>query len=171
MAFYRCTLLRYLKIRLEVLRVKEKLRDEYVKAWNSYASFFIAGTLGMFFQIFLSTGVVFIYLLGIMNSYHAICGIGGCVTALYLIALYHIPESPIHLLRNGHEEEAIRSLKMLRGPEYDVQSEIVLIKRELRDLSRENTSLAVGLTKPNLKAVELTVSLMVISCRSQTKHL
>ncbi len=85
--------------------------------------------------MFLSSGLLFVYLLGTFNAirYFDICLISVGIIAGYEILLYFIPESPRWLLSNGYKSSAVDSLQLLRGPNYSIENELCGIERDLME--------------------------------------
>ena len=84
----------------------------------------VRGILGSFLQLFLSIGVVFVYIFGAyltVFQLNVICGI--CPIIFGLIFVF-MPESPFYLVRKNRVDKAKESLKWLRGSLYNPEHEI-----------------------------------------------
>lgn len=133
----------------------------------------VRGLFCSFTQLFLSTGLMFIYLLSTINSLHyydsslIICGIIG----IYEVFMYFIPESPRWLIANERKPLAVHALKILRGPSYPIQQELDAIESDL--LQHPQTNLLKGLynivSKKNVLVPLLIV--LVIMCLQQMSGL
>ena len=66
---------------------------------------------------------------------------GLCVPSLLFLGLaWRLPESPVWLMRSGHEAEARLTLEWLRGKKYDTLPEM----EELRAVTKEKEAAAGG---------------------------
>ena len=54
------------------------------------------------------------------------------VPILAFLASLHSPDSPVFLISQGKEHEALSAIKKLYGPQYDSQMELTMIKKGLR---------------------------------------
>lgn len=93
----------------------------------------IRGILLTFYQVFLTSGIVFVYVLGYfvnLFTLHAICA---SFLTCYALMFMVLPESPSFLVRKNQIEKAEAAMKMLRGSSYDVKFEI----SELQDVHRK----------------------------------
>ena len=103
----------------------------------------VRGLFCSFTQLFLSTGLVFIYLLSTINTkyglhyYDSSLIIVG-VIGVYEVLMYFLPESPRWLIANGSKPLAIRALKTLRGPDFSIQKELDTIESDLLQHPRTN---------------------------------
>ena len=69
-------------------------------------------------------GVVLVYTLGSITSLFVLNIICGSVAVIYTICFTFIPETPAFLIRNGKVDKAEKSIKLLRGENYDAKQEI-----------------------------------------------
>ncbi|KAL7302128.1 hypothetical protein TKK_0005354 [Trichogramma kaykai] len=98
----------------------------------------VRGLLGTFFPIFFSLGIVYSYAAGSYLSYEAFNGSCCALLLPFLLGVFFfIPESPAWLLGKGRVREACASLKVLRGPEHDLEPEIAELLAEQERASRE----------------------------------
>ena len=91
------------------------------------------GIFGSFTQLFLSIGLVLVYLLGSFPGFqyfHASLVLIGIIAVFEIGALF-ICDSPRWLLANKHRQEAISALKRLRGPNYDIGHELSTMELDL----------------------------------------
>lgn len=86
----------------------------------------IRGALGVFFPLLFSTGIVFSYVAGAYCSYvmfNTIC----CMLLLpFILGAFFMPESPMWLVQQGHNVQALRVLLILRGSRYDIAKEMAV---------------------------------------------
>lgn len=113
------------------------------------------------FQVFLTLGISFDYALGGLNSYTILCEACASVSVIFLIALFFLPESPTHLMKKNCRQEAEKSLRRLRGPNYDVNSELNEIRKILDNSTQTSFSCSNLFKKVNIKAMCIALGLMV----------
>lgn len=121
----------------------------------------IRGTIGSFFQLLLISGILFVYLIGSLMTVfwtNVICGI---IPLLFGLTFMFMPESPVYLVIQKREVEAIKSYKWLRGKSYDPQTDIDELKKELSKTQGEKTSLKSAFSKrSSILAVIIAMGLM-----------
>ena len=82
------------------------------------------GFLGSGVQLSITVGILLVYLLGNYYDYKNLAAIGIIIPVIAAVMTVRIPETPrFHLLHNK-KQDAINSLKYLRGPHADVEDEI-----------------------------------------------
>ena len=92
------------------------------------------GLFGSFTQLFLSVGVMFVYLLstaGNLTFYDDALIIIAVLTFFEVLMYFLLPESPRWLIVHGHSQLAVRTLKRLRGPKYPISGEIDAIEADI----------------------------------------
>lgn len=100
----------------------------------------VRGLFCSFTQLFISFGLVFIYLLSTINTLHyydSALILGGVVVA-FEVLIYFISESPRWLVANDRKPLAVRTLKFLRGPHYPVQNEVDAIDLDIQKHPRSS---------------------------------
>ena len=91
------------------------------------------GMFGSFTQLFLSSGLVLVYLLGSIPGFqyfHASLILIGIIAVFEIGALF-ICDTPRWLLAHGHRQEAISALKRLRGKHFDIGHELSTMELDL----------------------------------------
>lgn len=92
----------------------------------------IRGILGTFFGVMIIAGILFVYTIGAFLPIfwtNVVCGI---VPLIYGAVLFFVPESPVYFMMKNREDDAIKSLKWLRGQDYNPTMEIEGLQTELR---------------------------------------
>lgn len=86
----------------------------------------VRGALGSLFQLQLTAGILLAYLAGMSGNHRTISLICGVVPLLHVLpAVLWLPESPAFLLARGRTGQAERSLRRLRGRNYDCHDELI----------------------------------------------
>ncbi|XP_059469654.1 facilitated trehalose transporter Tret1-like [Neocloeon triangulifer] len=126
----------------------------------------IRGSLGGFFQMQLTIGILFTYLFGAVLSYLWLNIISGCIPLVYLVILFFVPETPQNLLSKGKRTEAERSLQRLRGDGCYITEELRQMQTALERQRAETTSQMEALKsifkeKASRKALMVGLGLML----------
>lgn len=100
----------------------------------------IRGTLGSYFQVMVTIGVFYAYLVGkfLTPTHYTItcCFIPICA----FIAMIFQPETPLFLVKKGKVSQARHSLIFLRGTAYNVEIELNSIESGIRDSTNSYVS-------------------------------
>ncbi|CAG9767181.1 unnamed protein product [Ceutorhynchus assimilis] len=91
----------------------------------------IRGTLGTFFQMFLTFGILWANVLGWVIPiviYTVSCAI--IPLSMGLLFMFQ-PETPVYLIKKDKREEAIKVFTKLRGKDYDPSEEILAIEKQV----------------------------------------
>lgn len=87
------------------------------------------GALGTALAIQLNVGILLAYVVGAVARYRTVCTLCIALPTVFVAAWTALPETPQYLLsRGGRELEALRSLRWLRGPDFDVEGELERLK-------------------------------------------
>ena len=95
----------------------------------------IRGILLLIMRIYIETGFLIPKIAGVFCSYRTINIIMLFIPLLFFVTFFFIPESPYYLLLQNREEEAIKTIKRLRGtdsPEI-VNSELKRIQKSVKN--------------------------------------
>lgn len=101
----------------------------------------IRGTLGSFFQLMLTLGILLCYAVGAFSASYGVLAISCSLSAaLFLLGALWMPETPQYLLAWGRREEAIRSLLWLRGVDNPiaVDRELSRMEHDLANSAKES---------------------------------
>lgn len=107
----------------------------------------IRGTLGSYFQLLLTVGILFAYVIGAFVTPQVLAIICACVPLAFGVIFFIQPETPVYSLKKGNEEAASAALRRLRGPFYDVDSEIKEIKTLLAEEKENHISFSQSFKK------------------------
>jgi SP family facilitated glucose transporter-like MFS transporter 8 len=104
----------------------------------------IRGALGTLFDIQVSNGVLFVYLVGAYVSYFWLCIASAIIPAIVLLTFAWMPDSPVYLASKGKAEEAETALYWLRGAryikDYDVRHELERIQKFVSETTGKSPS-------------------------------
>lgn len=118
--------------------------------------------LGSFMQLFIVSGILYVYVVGPYVSYVALQWACLAVPVLFAGLFFFMPESPYYFVAKGQKENAINSLCFLRGKTRDgVQDELSEITASVEESMRNKVSPTVLFTsKGNLKALIISSGLL-----------
>ncbi|XP_017774084.1 PREDICTED: facilitated trehalose transporter Tret1-like [Nicrophorus vespilloides] len=110
----------------------------------------VRGALGSYFQLLLTVGILFAYVMGYAVNPKTHTLICACLPLLFGIIFFFQPESPVYCIKKGKLDEARKSLIRLRGKDYDVEAEI----KEITFMLEENN----GTTIPFKESIKKTAT-------------
>ncbi|KAJ8880454.1 hypothetical protein PR048_016924 [Dryococelus australis] len=130
----------------------------------------IRGALGVFYQLFLCSGLLMAYLVGYAGSLLGLSLTCAAVPVLLFVGLLFVPETPSYLLMRGKKDEALKSLRWLRGCEYDVHQELRSIEQFVAESRKSKVSFREALTtRPALRALMICSGVMIFQQGSGIK--
>lgn len=123
----------------------------------------IRGTLGSYFQLMLVVGVLFAYIVGSRTTAFTLNLICATIPLIFGAVFMFMPETPSFLVSKGKKDEAAKSLRWLRGRDYDYSGELSELQAQF-DADRKNkTSLGAALARrATIKAIFISLGLMFI---------
>lgn len=89
----------------------------------------IRGVLLTFYQAILKSGVVLSYTLSFFVELYTLHTICLSILAVYFVGLLFLPESPTYLVRKKQLVKAERSIRILRGKNFDPTAEIAELQQ------------------------------------------
>lgn len=121
----------------------------------------IRGALGSFFQLMVTIGILFVYAVGYdlnVFTFSIICGV---LPLVFAVAFVFMPESPLYLISKNRSEDAIKSLKWLRGEHYDFSDELnELQSQHDADINNKISIMDALKRRATVKALVIIVGLM-----------
>ncbi|XP_053606396.1 facilitated trehalose transporter Tret1-2 homolog isoform X3 [Plodia interpunctella] len=122
----------------------------------------IRGTLGSYFQLMITIGILFAYVIGSYTSVFAFNILCTCIPIIFGIVFFFMPESPTYLVNKSNNDEAREALVRLRGNNYDIDGELNALKQRAEDNRNNRVSYLSAITKKTaLKAILICFALMV----------
>lgn len=67
----------------------------------------IRGLLGTCFQLFLTIGILLVFVVGSLTSWVILSWVCGAVPVLFVVGMFFVPESPTWLLKNVSENQTL----------------------------------------------------------------
>lgn len=121
----------------------------------------IRGALGSFFQLFLTIGILFTYVIGAVTDWKTLSIISAVIPILFGLIFFFMPETPQYLLKKNKLKEAENSLRWLRGPNYDISAEIESMQQDVENAAKNKASLKdLVVNKANRNALICSLGLM-----------
>lgn len=90
----------------------------------------IRGSLGSYFQLMITIGILFVYAIGSAVNVFYLSIICGAIPLIFGAVFFFMPETPMYLVSRGKDQEAKNSIRKLRGDAYDVDSELITLQLE-----------------------------------------
>lgn len=121
----------------------------------------IRGTLGSYFQLMMVIGILFVYLIGSYVSVFQLNVICAIIPLVFGAIFVFMPETPTYLISKGKKEEAAKSLRWLRGNEYDLSQELAELQAQHEDDQKNKVSIFAALRRRSTqKAMFISLGLM-----------
>jgi MFS family permease len=121
----------------------------------------IRGIVGTFFQVLVNVGILFVYVIGAYVEVFWMNVICSIIPIVFGLTFFFMPESPVYLVVEKRENDAMKSYKWLRGSGYDPQEEIDELKREVEENETNKVSFKEVLKKKStMNALAIGFGLM-----------
>ncbi|XP_058738050.1 sugar transporter ERD6-like 7 [Vicia villosa] len=122
----------------------------------------LRGALTTLNQFMIVTGSSMSFVVGTVLSWRALALVELIPTAVLLLGLFFIPESPRWLAKKGRSEDFLASLQILRGKDYDISQEAEEIQDYITSLEKLPKSKVLDLfQKRYMRSLTIGVGLMV----------
>jgi MFS family permease len=124
----------------------------------------IRGTIGSFFQLLISLGILYVYVVGAFVPVFWLSIACGIIPIIFAAIFVIMPESPTYLVIKNKNEEAIKSLKWLRGQDYDPTDEIEELKANLSEDMNAKVPFSVAIKeRASISALIIGLGLLFFS--------
>lgn len=122
----------------------------------------IRGSLGAYFQLMITIGILFAYAVGSYTSVFVFNILCLCFPIIFGVVFFFMPESPKYLVVKNKNEEAKEALIKLRGRNYDVDFELNILKQKAEESRNNPVSFTSAITKKTaIKALVICYALML----------
>lgn len=122
----------------------------------------ILSTLANFYHVHFSCGVLFGYIIGLVENTSWLTVLCASVPTAFFIAFIFLPESPAYLMSQGKFHEAKAALRYFRGIDNDIDSEFKALKERLRNSAKIRVTFKELFgTRSTVKALVVSFGLMV----------
>ncbi|KAJ3626027.1 hypothetical protein MTP99_016554 [Tenebrio molitor] len=123
----------------------------------------IRGTLGTFFQVQITVGVLLEYLLGgTVASFKCLALASSVFPILFLVGFSFMPETPVYLYGKGRVDAARKSLEYFRGRHYNLDEELLRIADDIKEANTNKAKLSdLFSCRATLNGLIVSLGLMV----------
>ncbi|XP_072936233.1 facilitated trehalose transporter Tret1-like isoform X2 [Epargyreus clarus] len=119
-------------------------------------------TLANFYHVHFACGVLFGYIIGMVQSTSWLSVLCASIPVAFFIAFIFLPESPGYLISQGKSSEAKAALQYFRGIDNDIDSEIKALKEHIRNSAKNRVTFKELFgTRSTLKALFVSFALMI----------
>lgn len=123
----------------------------------------IRGTLGSYFQLMLTVGILMTYTLGTFMSMRVLSIVSAIVPLVFCAVFIMMPETPVYLLKKGQINSARSSYRWLRGSTYDIEPEMTAQNEALAEANRNTISFLSAIkTKAARRGLIIAFGLMTV---------
>ena len=121
----------------------------------------IRGIVGTFFQVLINVGILFVYIFGAFVNVFGTSIICAIIPVVFGLIFFFMPESPVYLVTEKRDNDAVKTYKWLRGSAYDPSHEIEELKLELEENKKNQLSFSKVLKrKATKRALVIGIGLM-----------
>lgn len=121
----------------------------------------IRGTLGSFFQLMITIGILFVYAVGYKANVVLLSIICGIIPIVFGAIFVFMPESPTYLVMKDNGQGAIKSLKWLRGQQYDPSEEIAELQNDAEERKTNSVTFGQAMSrKTTIRGLVVSMGLM-----------
>lgn len=121
----------------------------------------IRGSLGTFFQLMVTVGILFSYAVGAGVNVMVLSIICGIIPLIFGGIFVFMPETPTYLVQKEKTESAIKSFEWLRGKNYDYKTELTDLQNETEHMKQNPVSIIECLKRPvTIRALSIGLGLM-----------
>ena len=128
----------------------------------------IRGALGVNMDIMFNAGILYIYVIGALDSYLWL-SISACIIpAIFAVTFFWMPESPMFLVSKGEIGKAETSLRWLRGVNNEKNLDIERELNQMKEFVNDSYSKTVTQVTKDNKCGVLKVSIADIAVKTPT---
>eukprot|EP00053_Salpingoeca_punica_P008839 m.78958 g.78958 ORF g.78958 m.78958 type:complete len:528 (-) comp14770_c0_seq2:332-1915(-) len=102
------------------------------------------GGLGSINQLAITIGILVCYAIGMGVKWRPLALIGAIMSGVLLAISFLLPRTPRWLMMHGHADEARASLRRLRSPDADIDTEMASIEESIEEAKRTAGSATIG---------------------------
>lgn len=123
----------------------------------------VRGATGSLMQLFIVSGILYVYAIGPYVSYVALQWCCLVVPVVFDVIFFFMPESPYYYAGKGQKSDALNALQFLRGQSLDVvQDEMTVIQGEVEEaMANKGTLIDLVRNVGNRKALIISAGLII----------
>ena len=122
----------------------------------------IRGAMGTCFEFQATSGMLTSYVIGKYAHWNFLAMTCACFASVWPILVCFIHESPLWLLKQGHDSQAVEALIWLRGRHTDVSGEMKVLKEQVEHGDVEKASVLDLMNRDNLPPFVMVMMLMLL---------
>ncbi|KAF6209248.1 hypothetical protein GE061_014993 [Apolygus lucorum] len=124
----------------------------------------VRGTLCSFFQLMLCAGILYTYSIGAGATYYQIAAACSVLPVVFIVLFFRAPETPVFLLKKDRRAQAEKSLRALRGSQYNTTKELHALENELNKQGKDQSNFMQALSRREAK-LAITISIGMMFCQ------
>jgi SP family facilitated glucose transporter-like MFS transporter 8 len=122
----------------------------------------VRGALGSFFQVMLTVGILYTYVVGAIGDYTWLGILSGVIPIVFFISFSRVPESPTYLVKKQRTEDAKKSLQYYRGSSYNIWKELQDLEEDISESTKTKVSIRDLVSSKGIrKALTVSLGLMI----------
>lgn len=118
----------------------------------------VRGIIGSFFQLMLIFGILFVYIVGAQTTVFWMNITCSVIPLLFAAIFFFMPESPVYLIAERKQSQALKSFRCLRGDDFD--SDLEIDEVENNNFENNVEMKKVFLKPANVRAMTIGVGLL-----------
>jgi MFS transporter, sugar porter (SP) family len=122
----------------------------------------VRGALGSYFQLMLTVGILYTYVVGAIANYIWLGILSGIVPVVFFLTFLRVPESPTYLMKKHRTENAKKSLQYYRGPSHNIWKELQDLNKDISEATQAKVSMRDLISsKGTRRALVIALGIMI----------
>lgn len=122
----------------------------------------VRGALGSYFQVMLTVGILYTYVVGAIADYIWLGILSGIIPVVFFVTFSRVPESPTYLVKKHRTEDAMKALQYYRGSSYNILKELQDLDKDISESTQTKVSIRDLITsKGTRRALIIALGLMI----------
>lgn len=122
----------------------------------------VRGALGSYFQVMLTVGILYTYVVGAIADYMWLGILSGIIPLVFFITFSQVPESPTYLVKKHRTDYAQKALQYYRGSSYNIWKELQDLDKDISESTQTKVSIRDLITsKGPRRALIIALGLMI----------
>jgi len=122
----------------------------------------VRGALGSYFQVMLTVGILYTYVVGAIADYVWLGILSGIIPVVFFVTFLQVPESPTYLMKKHRNEDAQKALQYYRGSSYNIWKELQDLDKDISETAQTKVSIRdLTSSKGTRRALIIALGLMI----------
>lgn len=122
----------------------------------------VRGALGSYFQVMLTVGILYTYVVGAIANYVWLGILSGIIPVIFFIVFLGVPESPTYLVKKHRNDDAKKALQYYRGSSYSIWKELQELDKDISESTQTKVSIRDLISsKGTRRALIIALGLMI----------